>query len=814
MVFSVLIADAQVGTPQYTNGYSGTATNVFPFSTTSSNRTQWLYTAGEFSGAYNGFITAIYVKTMATTSATYTNFTVRLGQMPASFTTFPNGTYLTSQMTTCLSSSSYSMPSTVNGSWYKIPLQSPYMYDPSLTLIIEISQTAVSSGFGTRHDNGAGGAKRIYGNVNNSSGTAGTSYGLMGIDLMPASGFDLKMDEIVSPVVLGLGNNTVKVKLRNARVDTIFNFSIGYQLDNNSPVTVTSITPSSPLLTGETYEYTFSTPINIPNAGTYTLKAWCYNPNNKGVDDIPGDDTISITTCTGMSGVYTLGGSGAAYPTFAAAAQALSTCGVAGPVTFKINPGTYYEKVQIGTITGASATSTITFEGTGTSTTELTYNGSSTANWTTLLLNGADYCIFKNMTISNYGASYANAVLLTGNADNNTFDSCHIVVTSGTNSYMCPINISGSTTTYTSGSSGNYNIFSNNDIESGYYCIRGYGAGSTSVAEGNQFINNDIFDYYYYGIYMYYCGDQNIAYNRISARRTGSYTTSAYGIMNYYGRGDKINGNIIKANGYYAIYNYRQNYYFQSGYESYVCNNMASDFINTTYQVGLYAYYNYNTHIVNNTFWVDGTYGSSYTYAALYAYYPYYCEIANNICITTNGNLAMSLMYPQSTSCDYNLFNYSGSTGYRFCYSGSYYYNFTTFKANTSYGAHDVNSLDQIDPQLRSMYDMHLSPGSEGYIGTLVSFPDTDVDGDPRCILQTWIGADEPFHQTQSIDFIAQDTVCLITPVTFYNTGIESEPHYNEWLINENFETNDFNLTYSFTTGGLDTVELRMLTCG
>ncbi|MBT3422447.1 MAG: hypothetical protein HN600_12340, partial [Bacteroidetes bacterium] len=36
LVLSAFAVEAQVGTPQYTNGYSGTATNVFPFRTTSS----------------------------------------------------------------------------------------------------------------------------------------------------------------------------------------------------------------------------------------------------------------------------------------------------------------------------------------------------------------------------------------------------------------------------------------------------------------------------------------------------------------------------------------------------------------------------------------------------------------------------------------------------------------------------------------------------------------------------------------------------------------------------------------------------------
>ncbi|MFC2114691.1 immunoglobulin-like domain-containing protein, partial [Bacteroidota bacterium] len=622
------------------------------------------------------------------------------------------------------------------------------------------------------------------------------------------------LNSILDPAVLALGNNPLTVRVMNMRNDTVRWFDLAYQVGNGTPVSVSNIYPPSPLGPGSYYDYTFATPINISTPGTYTISSWVSNANDSMPDNKPNNDTLTVSLCTGMSGTYTLGGSGAAFPTFTSAVQALSQCGVSAPVVFEVAAGTYNERIEIPEIIGASATNTITFEGLGTSKPVLTYNATSTTNFATVLLNGADYIHFENIEISNYGTSYASAVWLTSGADYNVVDNCNLYVTSGTSGNMIAVTLSGSTTSYsTYGNSGNYNVFSNNDIMGGYWGVHAYGSSSTSIILGNEYLNNDIHDYYYYGMYMYYCGDQVIAYNRVTPRKTGSYTASAYGIYNAYGRSDIISGNIVKA-GQYGIYSYRQNYYFQTGaYHSYVVNNMVSDFSNPTYQIGIYTYYNYYTHITNNSIWVDGSYGSSYSYAALYAYYNYYCEIVNNILISTSGNLVLSLYAPSNTICDYNMYLYSGSTGYRFSMTGSYYYNFTTFKANTSYGTHDANSLDQIDPEIRSQSDLHLQYGSEGYIGTLISFP-TDVDGDPRCMLQSWIGADEPYHKPQNVNMVAQDTVCLITPVTFYNTGIESEPHYNEWLVNDNFETNDFNMSYSFTQSGIDTIELRMLTCG
>ena len=98
-----------------------------------------------------------------------------------------------------------------------------------------------------------------------------------------------------------------------------------------------------------------------------------------------------------MSGPYTIGGAAADFPDFSSAASDLNECGIAGPVTFTVNPGTYPENVYLGVVAGASATNTITFDGGDSATTRITYI---TPNDTpTVWLQGTDWVRFQNITI-------------------------------------------------------------------------------------------------------------------------------------------------------------------------------------------------------------------------------------------------------------------------------------------------------------------------------------------------------------------------------------------------------------------------------
>jgi hypothetical protein len=62
------------------------------------------------------------------------------------------------------------------------------------------------------------------------------------------------------------------------------------------------------------------------------------------------NDTISIIAfaCgSELSGIYTIGGDSADFPTINTALKVLNTCGVNGDIVFKINSGLYFEDINL-----------------------------------------------------------------------------------------------------------------------------------------------------------------------------------------------------------------------------------------------------------------------------------------------------------------------------------------------------------------------------------------------------------------------------------------------------------------------------------
>lgn len=115
-----------------------------------------------------------------------------------------------------------------------------------------------------------------------------------------------------------------------------------------------------------------------------------------------------------LSGTYSINGDASQnpdYPSFSAAATALTEQGVSGSVVFEVAPGTYNEYVTLPEIAGASETNRITFIGVGADNqqTVLTGNAGYTEN-VLLTLNGTDYVTFENLTITS--TSTVNAVLV------------------------------------------------------------------------------------------------------------------------------------------------------------------------------------------------------------------------------------------------------------------------------------------------------------------------------------------------------------------------------------------------------------------
>jgi len=446
------------------------------------------------------------------------------------------------------------------------------------------------------------------------------------------------------------------------------------------------------------------------------------------------------------AGTYTIGASGN-YPNFNAAVAAMS-CGIAGPVIFNVLPGSgpYNEQVEIPQIINASSTNTITFNGNGET---ITYTTTASPGNYIIRLNGADYVTINDLKVLSIGTLNIFAVHLTNNADFNTINNCTIdllTTISSTSTTNVGIAVSGSLTSATGlGASGSYNTFSNNLIQGGYYAITLVGTSATVRAIGNVVSNNDIQDFYFYGIYHSQTNNTQVLNNLIS-RPVRSTLSSFYGI--YYTGGGENNlaeantlfnafgGNVSSTSAAYPIYHTGID--ATVGNENKVINNLIYDINHNGTIYGMYnsssdgVFYYHNTISLDNTAATAGLTRGFYQLTTASG-----IDFRNNI-ITINRSgtgvkHAIYLGTPTSTVTSNNntLFvgNPTGTNGY-----GFYGVNFQTFAnwqtANSN--AYDQNSVD-VDPLYVNASSGNFTPTnpSAGDFGAVLGVL-TDINGAAR----------------------------------------------------------------------------------
>lgn len=638
------------------------------------------------------------------------------------------------------------------------------------------------------------------------------------VRLTTLPGLDVEMLRIDSPITWAVGKNKLKVVYRNNRKDTIKWVNLGYRLDWNTPVLVNKYMKT--VLPGAEQAYTFADSVNLPAKGSYTLRVWAVNPNDKYPDDVPSNDTLIKSICTAMSGTYTIGTTGADYNSFNAAVTDLLKCGISGPVVFNVATGSYNERVIIPSIPGASPTNTITFKGADINSCILNYTATSSTAAATVVLNGADYIKFQDMTIRGSGTSYAYSVFMNNDARYNTFYNCNLIVNYYTSTSIICILASNSESSYSSaGNTAHYNTFQNCTISGGYYGAYLMGPSTSTWCYGNKFIGNTFVNQYYSAIYNYYQREILIKNNKIITNTSGM---DSWGIYHYYCVKSTIDGNIINP-GWIGMQLYYENYYSTSD-SSVIINNMIYNFKATGDQVGIYLYYyNYNMKVYNNTVYCTGTTTTTaYGRSCIFVYYCYASSIKNNILVSKNTTLLLSFYpYPYSQSeVDYNDYIYLNTNNSNMFYSNSiYYYDLNGWKTSTYNlkAGHDNNSWENIDPYFVSTSDLHLNAQYPPIYGLTIKWISQDVDGDSRCLYSTTIGADEskyPVPKPKAF-FVADDTVCHSTPIVFYNTSDPKAKQGYWWFFNGNYKSSSFNWTYTFPAGtGYDTVSLVIANCG
>jgi hypothetical protein len=546
----------------------------------------------------------------------------------------------------------------------------------------------------------------------------------MGADEFILVADDAGIASLVSPVVTCPGDTAnVIVELKNYGTDTLFTTTIAWKVDGTAQ---TSYSYSDTLLPGQTDNVMLGTYIFTAGVG-HDMEFYTGMPN--GVVDLqPGNDSLFITGFKTAipAGTYTVGGTGADYTNLIAVTDDLNAFGVCGPVVFKVNTGTYTDRLVVSSVNGASSVNTITFTSATNDSSDVTINYVGTSSQPAIVsLNNASYITIKNMTF-NVTGSAGRAAALWGSSNHNTIKSCVFNMPSSTSSSYVGF--------YFNSANVEYNTFSNNKVTNCYYGAYARGGSQTSLGKGNAFDNNTFEGFYYYGIYAYYQDSIMIRNNIMIDGTTASYPR---GIYSYYCDGAKqITGNIINLTP--SSYGYGMYVYYSdasSSAKAIIANNMISISTGsaTSTNYGIYCYNSSHQQFYYNS--INITSGGTNS-RGIYISSGNNIDLVNNIFSVPNALTIYVNTTSAVVSSDYNNL-YSNATN--FAYWGGYRANLTALKAASGKDAHSIDT----DPNFYQNDNLHLITSPVDGKATPITAVTIDVEGDLRDTLTPDIGADE-----------------------------------------------------------------------
>lgn len=538
---------------------------------------------------------------------------------------------------------------------------------------------------------------------------------------------DIGVFNFLAPVrVVTTGAQNVDVEVRNFGTNTVNTYDLQWTVNGVPQTPTSSTTPLAPSTT--------SSPISL---GTYTptgvdtITAWTLNPN-AGADAFQGNDTLTFISCVGMQGVYSIDAAlptgGTNFASFTDAIDSMLTCGITGPVTFNVTPGSgpYNEQVVVPFINGMGAANPITFNGRGDT---LEFSSPSGLKYV-MKLDGAQYVTIDSLVIRSLSGTYGIGLMISGGSDNNTLQNSIVditLTTSTTSSNTAAVAITGSNTSPVSNSAftGSNNLIQNNILKGGYQTVTVFGASDGTGADNNRFIDNRVEDFYNAGFLL---GDNTntlVQGNDISRPTRTSVTTfhgvemegNVYGalvnanrIHNTHGAASSLTGTV------YGIYFTSSD--ADSARVNVVSNNLIYDINNNGTLYGVYTTGSDNNRIYNNTFVFDdpnfsntsATRGVYQTTAASNVH------IKNNIFYITRGGTTdkFGIYLNTSTSdvtIDNNVYFINSPTSSNFV--GYYGGGFATIAdwrtANT--GTYDLNGF-QRDPRFVDILNDDYTPTS------------------------------------------------------------------------------------------------------
>lgn len=409
-------------------------------------REQYIITAAEMMAAGHsaGPITSIafYLDSIpGTGTMTFDGFTVSIGTTSqATFTSNTNWMTLSEKYTT----SSLTLTNADKG-WVRHEFTSPFIWDGTSNIVVGITRSLpalINSGAQTRYTAAAANTvlfkddaqESIIGNTPPSGGRSANrpdiqfgfdGYGCEGpaskivvvVEGTPACDASLEWPESYDTISFSsCGANNFDVTVHNGGSSSVTNYTVDYWVDAvHGTYTGTDELPSNTSVVK-----TIATPSLTP--GRHTLMAVV----NAASDTIHVNDTIRrIINVSFCAGTYTIGAAASNdYPNFSTAIDTLNGAGIAGPVVFLVQDGTYNEQVRLASIKGVSMTNTLTFRSASGNADAviLRYACTTTDNYV-LCLDSISDVNFEHITIYGAGSNTASNAVMVANASNIHFTS-------------------------------------------------------------------------------------------------------------------------------------------------------------------------------------------------------------------------------------------------------------------------------------------------------------------------------------------------------------------------------------------------------
>lgn len=565
-------------------------------------------------------------------------------------------------------------------------------------------------------------APQAGGILSDINGVARKSLTDIGAYEFTPSGTDASLIEIAKPATpIVTGPQEVTVTLYNNGFEILNSANINWSING---ILQSQVKWSGSLSSQR------SIPVNLgihefQRLNSYEIKAWVSSPNSTTDNEIL-NDTIKRNISPALSGIYTIGGTGADFPNFTKATEALMANGVAGPVEFKAADGIYNEQIEILKVPGISSINKVSFTSASGDSTSTTINYQSTRDKNFIvLIKGTNYITFNGITLKALDAEYANVLVMKDGASYINLVHC---VLSGkrynTSGDQYLISASG----YTTG-----NRFAENVFQDGSYGI--YMDGLASVSQTNEISGNVFHTQSKSCIYLSYPRNTVVENNIITPL---SHYTYYYAIYAGNSRGSlRISGNQIIIPGTRSRGIYLNSAIGTSSdpvlvYNNFIIHTQSEE--NSGIYLGSCEY----VGVYHNSVRISGT--GTPIYEAFNLENSRNIQVKNNIfahfgkgrAITVTGNT-------QSLTFDYNDYFSTGETLAIWGSSSNTYASVEALQAATGMDSHSLS----IDPVFVSSTNLHVSQSNLD--GAAIPIPQvkTDIDGHTRHDKNPDIGADE-----------------------------------------------------------------------